>query len=95
MKPHAALLSSALVLAAGATVAVGVLAASGLIAGEALMGLVTATFNFFDVKIPEFFKTPSYTAGLVVLALLALTLIYVPLSNAGRPEDPPPPAAFV
>ncbi len=74
---------------------VGVLAVSGLIAGEALMGLVTATFNFFDVKIPEFFKAPSYTAGLVVLAVLALTLIYVPLSNAGRPEDPPPPAAFV
>ncbi len=73
---------------------VGVLAASGLIAGEALMGLVTATFNFFDIKIPELFKVPSYTAGLVVLAILALTLIYVPLSNAGRPEDPPPPAAF-
>jgi len=73
---------------------VGVLAASGLIAGEALMGLVTATFNFFDIKIPEFFKAPSYTVGLVVLAVLALTLIYVPLRNAGRPEDPPPPAAF-
>jgi len=74
---------------------VGVLAASGLIAGEALMGLVTATFNFFDIKIPELFKVPSYTAGLVVLAILALTLIYVPLSNAGRPEDPAPPAAMV
>ncbi len=39
---------------------VGVLAASGLIAGEALMGLVTATFNFFDIKIPEVFAHPSY-----------------------------------
>jgi putative OPT family oligopeptide transporter len=74
---------------------VGVLAASGLIAGEALMGLVTATFNFFDIKIPVVFSSPSYTVGLAVLAALALTLIYVPLSNAGRPEDPPPPAAFV
>src|ERR1700685_2208434 len=38
---------------------VGVLAASGMIAGEALMGLVTATFNFFDIKIPEMFQHPS------------------------------------
>jgi len=74
---------------------VGVLAASGMIAGEALMGLVTATFNFFDIKIPELFKSPSYIVGLAVLALLAITLIQVPLANAGRPEDPPPPAAFV
>ncbi|MDE3196268.1 MAG: oligopeptide transporter, OPT family, partial [Acidobacteriota bacterium] len=74
---------------------VGVLAASGLIAGEALMGLVTATFNFFDIKIPEIFHSPSYTAGLAVMALLAITLIQVPLANAGRPEDPPPPAAIV
>ncbi|HZL58022.1 MAG TPA: oligopeptide transporter, OPT family, partial [Bryobacteraceae bacterium] len=74
---------------------VGVLAASGMIAGEALMGLVTATFNFFDIRIPELFKNPSYIVGLAVLALLAITLIQVPLANAGRPEDPPPPAAFV
>jgi putative OPT family oligopeptide transporter len=74
---------------------VGVLAASGMIAGEALMGLVTATFNFFDIRIPEIFKSPSYIVGLAVLALLAITLIQVPLANAGRPEDPPPPAAFV
>jgi putative OPT family oligopeptide transporter len=74
---------------------VGVLAASGLIAGEALTGLVTNGFVFFNMKIPEVFAHPSYLAGLVVLALLAFTLIQVPLSNAGRPEDPPPPAAFV
>ncbi len=86
---------------------VGVLAASGMIAGEALMGLVTAGFAVADIKIPddvfkmlgmpmpEMFKHPSYTAGLVVLALLALVLINMPLANAGRPEDPPPPAAIV
>jgi putative OPT family oligopeptide transporter len=73
----------------------GVLAASGLIAGEALMGLVTATFNFFDIKIPELFAHPSYIVGLAILALLAITLIQVPLANAGRPEDPPPPAVIV
>jgi len=74
---------------------VGVLAASGLIAGEALMGLVTATFNFFDIRIPEVFKHPSYIAGLAIMSLIALALIRVPLANAGRPEDPPPPAAIV
>jgi putative OPT family oligopeptide transporter len=74
---------------------VGVLAASGLIAGEALMGLVTATINFFDIKVTGLFASPSYVVGLLVLAVIAFTLIQVPLSNAGRPEDPPPPAAFV
>jgi predicted nucleic acid-binding protein len=74
---------------------VGVLAASGLIAGEALMGLVTATFNFFNIKIPEVFAHPSYIVGLVVLAALAFALIQVPLANCGRPEDPPPPAAIM
>jgi putative OPT family oligopeptide transporter len=73
---------------------VGVLAASGLIAGEALMGLVTAWFNYEYGKMPEAFAHPSYLVGLVVLAALSLALIFVPLSNAGRPEDPPPPAAF-
>src|SRR5215469_2588233 len=53
---------------------VGVLAASGLIAGEALAGLVTATFNFLDYPLPEFFKEPSYLGGMVVIALIAWTL---------------------
>src|SRR5947209_5463559 len=74
---------------------VGVLAASGLIAGEALTGLVTATFSFLKWKVPVIFASPSYIAGLVVMALLALVLINVPLANAGRPEDPAPPAAIV
>ena len=74
---------------------VGVLAASGMIAGEALMGLVIAWFNYKYSKVPQMFADPSYIAGIVVMALLALVLIYVPLANAGRPEDPPPPAAFV
>jgi putative OPT family oligopeptide transporter len=74
---------------------VGVLAASGMIAGEALMGIVTAWFNYKYGKVPEVFAHPSYIVGLGVLVLLAITLIQVPLSNAGRPEDPPPPAAIV
>jgi putative OPT family oligopeptide transporter len=73
---------------------VGVLAASGMIAGEALMGLVTASFNFFNVKIPAVFEHPSYIPGLIVLAGLACILVKVPLANAGRPEDPAPPAVI-
>src|SRR3954454_4773371 len=49
----------------------GVLVASGLIAGEALMGLLTATFNFFEWPLPGIFDNPSYLAGLVVMAILA------------------------
>ena len=74
---------------------IGVLAASGLIAGEALVGLVTATFNFFEKKLPVLFENPSYLAGMVALALLVFTLVQVPLSNAGRPEDPAPPVAMM
>ena len=74
---------------------VGVLVASGLIAGEALVGLITATFNFFNWSIPGVFETPSYITGLVVLVLLAIALIRIPLSNAGRPDEPAPPAAIM
>lgn len=74
---------------------VGVLAASGMIAGEALMGLVTASFSFFNVKIPAVFENPSYIPGLIVLAGLGFILVKVPLANAGRPEDPAPPAVIM
>ena len=73
---------------------VGVLAASGMIAGEALTGLVTATFSFLKIKVPLLFAQPSYIVGIVVLLVLGYVLIQIPLSNAGRPEDPAPPAAF-
>jgi hypothetical protein len=74
---------------------VGVLAASGLIAGEALTGLVTATFSFLKWQVPVVFAHPSYIAGVVVLLVLAYVLVKVPLANAGRPEDPAPPAVIV
>jgi len=74
---------------------VGVLAASGMIAGEALTGLVTATFSFLKIKVPLVFENPSYIAGIVVLLVLGYVLVKVPLANAGRPEDPAPPAAIV
>jgi len=74
---------------------VGVLAASGMIAGEALTGLVTATFSFLKWKVPVVFENPSYIAGIAVLLVLGYVLIKVPLANAGRPEDPAPPAAIM
>jgi putative OPT family oligopeptide transporter len=74
---------------------VGVLAASGMIAGEALTGLITATFSFLRIKIPVVFMNPSYIVGIVVIFVLGYVLISVPLANAGRPEDPAPPAVIV
>jgi len=74
---------------------VGILAASGLIAGEALVGLGTATCVFFDVKLPEIFESPSYVAGLLVAALIVYLLVKVPLDNAGRADEPAPPAAMM
>ncbi len=74
---------------------VGVLAASGMIAGEALTGIVTAWFNYKYGRVPAVFDHPSYIAGIVVLLVLGYVLVKVPLANAGRPEDPAPPAAIV
>ena len=73
----------------------GVLAASGMIAGEALMGLVTSGFNLYKGALPQVFGNPSYTIGIVVLALLGFILVRTSLSNAGRPEDPAPPVAMM
>ena len=75
---------------------VGILIASGLIAGEALMGLVTATYAFFMEKaLPGVFAHPSYLLGLVVLAIMGWTMVSVPLRNAGSPDEPAPPAAMM
>jgi len=83
---------------------VGVLVASGLIAGEALAGLVVGWFNYKYGKMPAAFDPergflghwePSYVAGMVVMALIAYTLIRVPLANAGDPNEPAPPAAIM
>jgi putative OPT family oligopeptide transporter len=74
---------------------VGVLTASGLIAGEALMGLVIATFRFFEWPLPVFFKEPSYLFGTAVILLLGLLLVRLPLANAGSPDEPAPPAAMM
>jgi putative OPT family oligopeptide transporter len=74
---------------------VGVLAASGLIAGEALLGLVTATFNFLEKPLPQLFANPSYAVGIGVMLLIAFVLVRYPLANAGSPDEPAPPAAMM
>jgi len=74
---------------------VGILAASGMIAGEALVGLITATFAWLEKALPRVFEAPSYLAGLVVLGLIAFVLIRLPIANAGSPDEPAPPAAMV
>ncbi len=74
---------------------VGILVASGLIAGEALAGLVTATFNFQEWPLPVIFKDPSYFTGLLFLAAIAYFLVRIPLANAGDPKEPAPPVAMM
>ncbi|MCZ2080528.1 MAG: oligopeptide transporter, OPT family [Bryobacterales bacterium] len=73
----------------------GVLTASGLIAGEALMGLVVATFRFFEWPLPVIFEHPPLLIALAVLVLLGLVMVRVPLANAGRPDEPAPPTAIM
>jgi putative OPT family oligopeptide transporter len=74
---------------------VGVLTSSGLIAGEALTGLVVATFRFFDWPLPVIFKDPSYLAGFAVLVILSIIMITLPVRNAGHPDEPAPPTAMM
>ncbi len=74
---------------------VGILTASGLIAGEALTGLVVATFRFFEWPLPAIFKEPSYLLGVFVIVMLGVLLVRLPLANAGSPDEPAPPAAMM
>ncbi|HEY6393447.1 MAG TPA: oligopeptide transporter, OPT family [Bryobacteraceae bacterium] len=74
---------------------VGILTASGLIAGEALMGLVIATFRFFEWPLPKIFEDPSYLFGFAIIVMLGVLLVRLPLANAGRPEEPAPPSAMM
>jgi hypothetical protein len=81
----------------------GILIASGLIAGEALTGLLFAYFKakdipifaFFDPKHGLFRMDPSYLAGVVVIVLLGFIMVRVPISKAGRADEPAPPAAMM
>ncbi|MGA3287909.1 MAG: oligopeptide transporter, OPT family [Bacteroidota bacterium] len=81
----------------------GILSASGLIAGEALMGLFIATVVFVRDRMsgkPEFWTLEGFESiaswlAIPIFAILALYLIYIPLSKAGRADEPAPPAAMM
>ena len=81
----------------------GMLTASGLIAGEALMGLFIATVVFVRDRVqgkPEFWTVPGLDGvaswlALPVLAVLVIYLVAVPLSKAGRADEPAPPTAIM
>jgi len=63
---------------------VGVLVAAGLIAGEALVGLVFATFAFFEIPYTVFKEPRHFGISLMILALVAFLLVRIPLRNAGE-----------
>jgi uncharacterized oligopeptide transporter (OPT) family protein len=79
---------------------IGILLASGLIAGEALTGLAFAPFKIMNFSILSIFTDPGTSPyaiiiSAVILIIIALTLIRIPLGNAGSPNDPIPPSAEV
>ncbi|MFN0166035.1 MAG: OPT family oligopeptide transporter [Bryobacteraceae bacterium] len=74
---------------------VGILVASGLIAGEAMIGLLKATYVYFVGTLPSLVAHPSYVVGLGVLFVIAVLLIRTPLANAGSPDEPAPPTAMM
>ena len=43
----------------------------------------------------QIFKHPTYLAGVVVMALLAILMIWLPLTSAGDPSEPAPPTAMM
>jgi putative OPT family oligopeptide transporter len=89
----------------------GVLTASGLIAGESVFGLLWAGFIALSfahqswlasaaawaarITSAQIFDHPLYLVGLVVMALLAALMIWLPLSSAGDPNEPAPPTAIM
>jgi putative OPT family oligopeptide transporter len=89
----------------------GVLTASGLIAGESVFGLLWAGFIALSfahqswlasaaawaarITSAQIFDHPLYLVGIVVMALLAALMIWLPLSSAGDPSEPAPPTAIM
>lgn len=74
---------------------VGILIASGLIAGEALTGLLVATFRFYDWSLPAIFSEPTYGLGFLVMLALAFAIIRIPFTKAGHPDEPAPPPVMM
>jgi len=70
----------------------GVLLASGLIAGEALIGLLFAAMAVLEWRVPIVFVNPSFIVSLLVFVVVGYILVYIPLKNAGSPNEPAPPS---
>jgi putative OPT family oligopeptide transporter len=73
----------------------GVLTASGLIAGEALCGLVIAGLVGSGHNVALVSWAPPFWAALIALFVLIMALVWVPLANAGTPDEPAPPTAIM
>jgi putative OPT family oligopeptide transporter len=73
----------------------GVLVASGLIAGEALCGLVIAGLVGSGRDVTLLKWTPPFWAALIALCVLLITMVRVPVANAGTPDEPAPPSAMM
>jgi len=81
----------------------GVLTASGLIAGEALCGIAVAAIlaqklakdPHAQARLFQFGSGNYLITAAIALAILVAVMIFVPLANAGRPEDPAPPTAIM
>jgi uncharacterized oligopeptide transporter (OPT) family protein len=71
----------------------GVLVAAGLIAGEALVGLLFAGLDAKDIS-HSIIKNPGmFFISLIILAIIALILIFVPMRDPGPADAPAPPKA--
>ena len=81
----------------------GVLTASGLIAGEALCGIAVAAIlaqklakdPHAEARLYQFASGDHLITAVIALAILVAVMVFVPLANAGRPEDPAPPTAIM
>ena len=71
---------------------VGILLAAGFIAGEALTGLAFAPFKIAEWEILQIFAKAPIEIGVVVLVIISFIMVYVPLKNAGKPDEPAPPS---
>jgi putative OPT family oligopeptide transporter len=81
----------------------GILTASGLIAGEALCGIAVAAVlarqlarnPHAKAQLYQFASGNHLITAVIALAALVAVMVFVPLANAGRPEDPAPPTAII
>jgi hypothetical protein len=77
--------------------------ASGLIAGEALCGIAVASIlarklaqnPHAEAKLYQFALGNSLVTAVIAFVVLAGLMVFLPLANAGSPDDPAPPTAIM